>query len=142
MEAATKNKRGRPRKHDIMSIEYEWEEDHNWYSGGDAEIRSKVNYHYASTGLSAIYEIYGTTEERKDSIKACFGLGKIKKVGVLEQVGRITESGDFTEDEIENTVYNVIFAVIKGYKCKDLEKQLRQYRTDRKRGNQHGESTR
>lgn len=129
MVAATK-KRGRPRVFSYSELQ-------------DVEIdveagllnRRRVNRKYSEIGLETVYDVINPDiDPDDDTILDLFGWVRRTKLGVLEQIGRIKLSGLFLDEEIDFIVIRAVALIEQGYKSKEIENELRQYRINRKRG--------
>lgn len=128
MVAATK-KRGRPRVFSYSELQ-----------GVDIDVesglldRGRVNRKYGDIGLDTVFEVIDPdTDIEADSILDLFGWTGCTKQGVLEQIGRIKLSGLFSDEEIDFIVKRAVELIEQGYKSKEIENELRQYRINRKR---------
>lgn len=110
MEAATKNKRGRPRKHQIIETLFP-----------EYEPRRAQNMYYA---MGAIKEIAGG---RSDNFFVT-PKGKIKRQGIAEQLGRIYAEGIASPEECRALLETVKQEYAAGASVKDLERKLRRTR--------------
>ena len=129
MVAATK-KRGRPR---VFSYSELQDVDIDVEAG--LLDRGRVNRKYSDIGLDTVYEVIDPDiDPDDDTILDLFGwIGRTKQ-GVLEQIGRIKLSGLFSDEEIDFIVKRAVELIEQGYKSKEIENELRQYRIKRKRG--------
>lgn len=120
MEAATKNKRGRPRKE---MYEYNLRlRNVNDEPYSDRAIQNRTHVEaiecfLMDTGQDEIYSFFldkgGITRRR----------------GILEQVGRMDAAGLFkTDDDIIKLLIACIEAYSRGLSCKQIEKRLRNLR--------------
>lgn len=128
MVAATKNKRGRPKIFNALEL-MDVDKD------GEAGLlnRGRINRKYSDIGLDTVYEIIDPDIDPDDStITDLFGWARRTKQGVLEQIGRIKLSGLFSDEEIDFIVKRAVERIEQGYKSKEIENELRQYRIKKK----------
>lgn len=109
MEAATKNKRGRPRIYGDMlySIYY------------DKEKRAAQNVYYAGKAITMLQQQPGgffVTER-----------GNIRRQGIAEQIGRMSEEG-YTDADCKKIAEMAMDLFKRGYKAKAIERWIRQGR--------------
>ena len=132
MEAATKNKKGRPKVFNSTDL---WLSD----SGEDLLHRGRVNRAYRDIGIDRLLTACFPDCDFDDNemmwfITDSFGVSYRKKAGVLEQLGRMEKSNLFTENELNQIVEEILKAIRQGRKSKEIENELRQYRISRKKG--------
>lgn len=127
MVAATKNKRGRPRAFntsDLIDIDLDIEEG--------LLHRGRINRAYSEIGLNAVYGVFDPDGNAGNVVFALFGIGRTKRRGILEQIGRMIKSGLFTENEIVFYIKEAKNRLEKGQKCKEIEQYLRDARKAKK----------
>lgn len=120
MEAATKNKRGRPKKD---AYQYRLQLRNN--NDESLSDRGAQNTYYAEEITCILME-----HERFD-LESFFmtGDGLIKRKGILEQLGRMLDVGLFTTyDALFMLIEDCIKAYGKGLSSKAIERRLRAYR--------------
>lgn len=123
MEAATKNKRGRPAR-EIYAYSLHLR-NINDEPLSDRAAQNRVHIENIECLLMDL--------ERHD-ILAFFldSNGNIRFKGILEQVGRMDDAGLFkTDDDIILLLEMCVAAYLKGATCKAIEKRLRQLRLSR-----------
>lgn len=95
--------------------------------------RQAVNMKYAKTGLAVIALVIGDDKTRKMFAPN----GKPKYQGVLEQLGRMYESGIFEIKELEDLVPHILNDIENGERSRDIEKNLRRLRQHYKELREH-----
>lgn len=129
MVDATKNRRGRPRVFSYSELALV---DIDEKAG--LLDRGLINRKYSEIGLDTVYDVINPdTDPDNYTIWDCFHWSGHKKQGVLEQIGRIKTSGLFSDEEIDAIVRQAVDDIQHGYKSKEIEKELRLYRTIKKR---------
>ncbi len=124
MEAATKNKRGRPRIFSRAEL-----------SDVDIDIdcglsdRGRINRKYSEIGEDAVYQVLDPYLDN-DIVMDLFGLDHTMRVGVLEQIGRMVKEG-YPGEVIIKTIIRTKEMLEAGYRSKDIERWIR---TGRKTG--------
>lgn len=124
LEAATKNKRGRPKK-DAYQYRLRLRNEND----EQLSDRGIQNTYYAEEIDSLLMEY-----ERID-LQSFFltGDGLMKRKGILEQLGRMMDAGLFdTEDALFSLIEDCITAYNMGLTSKAIERRLRAYRTAHK----------
>lgn len=126
MEAASKNKRGRP---DIFSRKgispmKIWMIQ-NFPEYGD---RSIANQYYVNHGISIAESCLG-----KDEAKKVFSneRGSFKNKGIAEQIGRMSVQNNYDEESCAEILKQAIDLLNKGYKVKEVEKLIRDFRNNK-----------
>ena len=114
-----------------------WDDEHSVYAIGEASDRAKINFMYAEIGRNKILELLDveTDSPEHEIIIYCFGLGKNKRQGVLEQIGRISESQLLSDSELKAVIIETIKLIEQGQPIKEIERQLRQAREEYKNKN-------
>lgn len=131
LEAATKKKRGRPRK-------YEYWEKHNGYR--EREGRSLQNYVQAETLVTLLWELAEETGDKSYRNLAWFfedfsdeygdtrDTNSFKCQGVAEQIGRMYNAGRIDAQEaVDLTRWAIHKIEDEGLPSRTVEKSLRQY---------------
>lgn len=131
MEAATKKKRGRPRK-------YEYWEKHGGYR--EREGRNLQNYVQAETLVSLLWELeeetgdksYGWLAFEFEDYSEEYGdtreTNAFKHQGVAEQIGRMYNAGSIDAQEaVELARWAIRKIKDEGLPSRTIEKSLRQY---------------
>ena len=95
--------------------------------------RQAVNMKYAKTGLAVIALVIGDDKTWKMFVPN----GKPKYQGVLEQLGRMYESGIFEVKELEDLVPHILNDIENGERSRDIEKNLRRLRQHYKELREH-----
>lgn len=123
MVAATKNKRGRPRNQDLRDrqlLEYKQDDPRS-------DRAAQNSYYVEEIGLF-ICDLSDYNPELYDFFTDA--RGKLRRRGILEQVGRMFYEGYYAGD---GTLYELLKACMKAYNkglsCKVIEQRLRQLRT-------------
>ena len=138
MVAATKKRRGRPRVFSYLELICT---DMDEMGGLPDSNRGRTNRKYSEIGLDTVCEVIDPDIDPDDNtVLDLFGWGRITKVGVLEQIGRIKHSGLFSDEEINFIVKRAVELIEQGYKSKEIENELRQYRISKKGRNHEKES--
>ena len=117
MEAATKNKRGRPRsikRRVIDNMPGLWE---------DKTIRGAMNEYYAATCIIEIAE----AQKGQESFFAT-ARGSFRRRGIAEQIGRIYDAELLTKDQCKELLEIVIADYESGSSVKEIESELRAFR--------------
>lgn len=117
MEAATKNKnkRGRPRTY-IRDIAESVRDENT--------IRSTINDTYGSAIFASL------TGEEKDFFVT--ERGKVRRKGILEQLGRMYDADIISGEEITDCVRACIKLYNDGMTVKEIENRLRDIRTGKR----------
>lgn len=113
MEAATKNKRGRPK-----TIARKIAEETRGSS--NKGTRAQVNEVYRSIPMLYI------TEEQKAFFHT--NRGRPRRTGILEQIGRLYDADLIDKEEIPELTQLCIGFYLQGYTVKQIEKILRNHR--------------
>lgn len=119
MVDATKNKRGRPKKElyaEFTTIE-EWIDS-------DKSRRAKQNLLHAEAAF------WNMSDENQRFFMD--GNGNIKRLGIIEQLGRMMHEGIIAEDEVNEWAEKCISMYNNGYTSKDIEQMLRNLRKQHK----------
>lgn len=107
MEAATKNKRGRPKKHPLAVEVFK-----------DQETRTAQNMYYAALGAQVSGQGYKGSFFYTDK-------GNFRRQGIAEQIGRMYEAGLLDEDQAKTLFVSCRQDYQDGATVKDVEKSLR-----------------
>ena len=110
MAAATKNKRGRPRKHELIEN-----------AMFDKEPRTAQNIYFATLAIkelgSGAHDDFFVTNK-----------GNIRRQGIAEQIGRLYESGAISAEQGRELLETCKKDYKSGISVKEIERRLRQLR--------------
>ena len=116
MEAATKNKRGRPKKHKYAEIVF-----------SECERRTAQNIYYAGLGAEAAGQGY-------EGSFFVTSKGNFIRQGIAEQLGRLKEDETVSDEDILELAKLCIQDFNNGTPVKEIEKCLRTLRRKLKEG--------
>ncbi len=124
MEAATKNRRGRPNIYKAHQVEIA--EAINRNSFPSYSNRSLTNLLYVQAGMEIAQQLYG-----EEGTKQLFSTdrGNMKHKSILEQIGRMFLQNQFSEESCKNALSEAVELLQQGAKVKDIERAIRITRT-------------
>jgi len=126
LEAATKNKRGRPTVFEKVYGDDGFKSSIRAMKSDDSD-RTVTNQLYVSEGLSLAEKVYGKMKMDGDSTinSIFFHNGKGKGIGILEQIGRMHLQNNFDEESCILVLKAAVDAKQDGTPVKIIEKWLR-----------------